>query len=192
MNNTRWQGTTTGRITTRLTRDEWAMAVVRETAKRATCMRRQVGCVLMDKDGHILSTGYNGVAAGRPHCNEFIPFIDESTTGCNLKYSQPTKDEIIKLNYPNACGGAISRSGTNLDACEAIHAEQNALLRCRDIREIHTAYISCSPCMTCAKLLSNTGCKRIVFGELYPNSSEVEIFWLSGGGEWILMSGVEK
>lgn len=187
METTCWQGTTTGRITTRLTRDEWAMAVVRETSKRATCMRRQVGCVLMDKDGHILSTGYNGVAAGRPHCNEFIP-----PENSNKVVIKARSCGLTSQSYPNACTGAASKSGTNLDACEAIHAEQNALLRCRDIREIHTAYISCSPCMTCAKLLSNTGCRRIVFGELYPNSSAVETFWLSGGGEWILMSGVEN
>lgn len=187
MNKAHWQGTTTGRITTRPTRDEWAVAIVRETAKRATCLRRQVGCILVDKDGHILSTGYNGVAAGRPHCNEFI--ISENSNKLVIKARHCG---LTSQNYPNACRGAVAKSGTNLDACEAIHAEQNALLRCRDIREIHTAYISCSPCMTCAKLLSNTSCKRIVFGELYPNSEAVEKFWLGGGGKWILMEGVKN
>jgi len=37
-------------------------------ALRGTCRKRQVGCVLIDINGHILSTGYNGTAAGLSHC----------------------------------------------------------------------------------------------------------------------------
>lgn len=37
---------------------------------RATCSKRQVGCVLTDSRGRILSTGYNGVPAGFPHCTD--------------------------------------------------------------------------------------------------------------------------
>lgn len=37
---------------------------------RSTCARRSVACVLADKEGRVLSIGYNGVAKGLPHCNE--------------------------------------------------------------------------------------------------------------------------
>lgn len=37
---------------------------------RATCRKRQVGCVLVDSRGRILSTGYNGVPSGLPHCTD--------------------------------------------------------------------------------------------------------------------------
>lgn len=44
------------------------MEMAEVTAKRATCARRQVGAVIVDSRGYILSTGYNGLPAGFPHC----------------------------------------------------------------------------------------------------------------------------
>jgi dCMP deaminase len=143
----------------RISRDEWAMAMAEITAGRATCCRRSVGCVLLDDHGHVLSTGYNGVASGMPHCN----------------------DKVNGL-YPNACSGAQSPSGTNLDGCEALHAEQNALLQCADVRKIYTAYTTTAPCITCTKLLMNTGCVRIVFKSDYPASGKE--LWAKTGKAW--------
>lgn len=37
-------------------------------AELATCLRLQVGCVLLNARGHVLGTGYNGSLPGRPHC----------------------------------------------------------------------------------------------------------------------------
>lgn len=34
----------------------------------ALCARRQVGCILTDKDGLIVGTGYNGRISGLPNC----------------------------------------------------------------------------------------------------------------------------
>lgn len=154
----------------RPSRDEWAMTLARETAKRATCCRRQVGCVLLNYRGHVIATGYNGVASGMPHCNEAV------VGGC-IADGADWKDIII---YPNACEGATAPSGTNLDGCEAIHAEQNALLQCKDVYEIEAAYVTASPCMTCTKLLMNTGCRRILFDQDYPHSAAMELWKESG------------
>lgn len=108
-------------------------------ATRATCKRRQVGCVLINQQGHVLATGYNGVHSGAVHCTD-VP-----------------------------CPGANQPSGQGLHLCQAIHAEQNALIQCRNINEIHTAYVSTSPCVACVRLLANTGVRRIVFAEVYPH-----------------------
>jgi dCMP deaminase len=150
----------------RLSRDDWAMKIASVTAKRSTCLRRAVGCVLLDADGFILATGYNGVAAGQPHCNEVVEF----------------SSHFLKT-YPHACPGHDAPSGTNLEGCGAIHAEQNALLRCRDVREIHTAYVTASPCMHCTKMLLNTGCQRVVFLTAYPASGAQEL-WTKAGRTW--------
>lgn len=130
------------------------MEVAYVTSKRSTCVRRHVGCVLLDSHGRVLSTGYNGVAAGMPHCNE-----------------------------GHTCDGGTSPSGTNLDACEAVHAEQNALLQCKDVNAIDTCYCTASPCMTCVKLLLNTSCKRIVFIDEYPQPAAKEL-WRRAGRLW--------
>lgn len=138
----------------RPSRDEWALKLALLTAQRTTCCRRAVGCVLLNERGHVVATGYNGVAAGLPHCNEISP-----------------------------CSGAKAPSGTNLDGCQAIHAEQNAMLQCKNVYEIHTCYVTASPCMTCTKLLLNTSCQRIVFKDEYPHN-EAQQLWEAAGRQW--------
>ena len=147
----------------RLTRDEWAMQMAVVTAQRATCIRRRVGCVLLDGRGLVLSTGYNGVASGRPHCNESV---------------------IGGLReFPHACPGWKAPSGESLDGCHAIHAEQNALLQCTDVWRIDTCYATSSPCMTCIKLLLNTSCNRIVFAEPYAHG-DARALWEGANRKW--------
>lgn len=134
--------------------NEVGLLIAEAIAKRGTCLRRQVGCYLVDEDGKELALGYNGVARGMPHCNQ--PGL---------------------LPYPNACAGALEPSGTGLDKCDAIHAEANALLKCANVRAIHTCYVTVSPCRDCTKLLMNTGCIRIIFRERYPHL-DAEEMWL--------------
>jgi dCMP deaminase len=155
----------------RLSRDEWALKLALLTAQRTTCCRRAVGCVLLNARGHVLSTGYNGVAAGLPHCND------------EILYDVDSHDVKPVLLHVHACSGATAPSGTNLDGCQAIHAEQNALLQCRDMYAIHTAYVTASPCMTCCKLLLNTSCQRIVYVEEYPHSAAKDL-WTGAGRAW--------
>ena len=152
----------------RPSRDQWAMELAVVTAKRATCLRRHVGCVLVNARGHVIATGYNGVAAGLKHCNE----IGGSAIVGNT----------VGINFPHACSGSNASSGQALDACQAIHAEQNALLQCRDVWDIHTCYVTVSPCITCVKLLLNTSCERIVFIEPYPHQAGQ--LWADAGRTW--------
>jgi len=122
------------------------LRIAREVATLSTCRRRQVGCVLVDANGYVLSTGYNGVAHGQPHC------ID------------------------SPCPGSGFPSGEGLDRCEAIHAEQNALLQCPDTRKIHTAYVTAFPCVHCVKLLLNTSCTLITYAEPYSHGASPELW----------------
>jgi dCMP deaminase len=141
---------------TRPDADTYFLRVAREVSTRGTCIRRKVGCVLVDEHLHILATGYNGVARGVPHC----------------------------IDHP--CPGAQSASGTDLDVCQAIHAEANALLQCPDVNRIETIYCTASPCIQCVKLLMNTGADRVVFAEIYPHELTASL-WISSkfGREWI-------
>lgn len=131
--------------------NEYFMQMALLVASRSTCLRRSVGCVLVNDRKHVLSTGYNGVAAGMPHCND------------------REKISLFEYSYAHACAGAERPSGEGLDYCQAIHAEQNALLQCRDVYTIHTCYTTTLPCLTCVKLLMNTSCERIVYAETYPH-----------------------
>jgi dCMP deaminase len=159
----------------RIDRDEWGLQLAEVTAKRGTCLRRQVGCVLTNVAGMVLATGYNGVASGQPHCNSAVP---------SLYLFADTRTREPLTTFPHACPGVGFPSGQGLDACRAIHAEANALLQCSDVYQIHTCYVTASPCVHCVKLLMNTGCGRIVFREVYPHPAAPDL-WADTGGEWI-------
>lgn len=146
----------------RPSRDEYFLAMAKLVASRATCLRRSVGCVLVSFRGHVLATGYNGVASGLPHCNT-VAYDNE--------------DDELPTRYPHACPAAAAPSGTQLDGCEAIHAEQNALLQCRDVYAIDTCYVTTPPCLTCTKLLLNTSCNRIVASGSYPQAAAAAQLW---------------
>lgn len=203
----------------RPSRDQWAMEMAVLTAQRTTCLRRAVGAVLLNERGHVLATGYNGVAAGQPHCNardlvgfasvkekpgpehwqseeKFYfdravaahPHVVQRLGGIVRPWdvidsSVPGHIAVRVEHFPNACSGAEAPSGQSLDSCQAIHAEQNALLQCRDVYAIDTAYVTASPCVTCCKLLLNTSCKRIVFKEEYPHGQS-EALWTGAGRVW--------
>ncbi len=122
-------------------------------SERGTCVRRKVGCILVNKKNHVLATGYNGNPSGFSHCLD------------------------------NPCKGANSTSGKDLDKCEAIHAEQNALLQCKDVYDIDTVYCTVSPCIHCVKLLLNTSAKKIVFGEKYIQK-DAERLWCMTDRDW--------
>lgn len=134
--------------------DEYFLAIARGAATRGTCARRKVGAVLVDAYNQILSTGYNGVASGLPHC------IDEP------------------------CPGAGCKSGEGLHLCQALHAEANALIQCKDIRAIRCCYSTASPCIHCLRMLLNTSCEYIIFNEEYPHPESKQL-WLSQGRKWI-------
>ena len=133
--------------------DEYFLRMAELVATRSTCVRRSVGCVLTDEHHHVLATGRNGVASGLPHCHE------------------------------QRCPGADLPSGQGLHLCEAIHAETNALVQCRDVDRIHTVYCTASPCVHCMRLILGTGAKRIVFRTEYPHA-ESERLATSAGIEW--------
>lgn len=166
------------------------LAVASAIAKQSTCLRRQVGCVLTDARGHVLSTGYNGVASGMLHCNDSKVVFDgnlpiASSGAIPRAQSAPMPRGIAThVEYPNACAGATAPSGTALDACEAIHAEANALLQCENVYHIHTVYCTASPCMHCTKLLLGTGAREIFFLEEYPAPGAKELWEKSKGKVW--------
>ena len=140
----------------RSTRAEWLMEMAEATSKRSTCVRRHVGCVLVDSKDHVLATGYNGAPQGMMHCCDGTPW----------------------------CDGKRSEPGFNLSACIATHAEMNALLQCRNVEKIHACFVTTSPCDACIKLLLNTPCSVIYFKEWYPGSEAAQNLWTMAGRSW--------
>jgi len=140
----------------RPTLDEYFLKIASVVAERATCRRHHVGAVAV-RDKHILSTGYNGAAAGVRDCLEL---------GC-------LRDE---LKIP---------SGTRHEICRGIHAEQNAIIQASlHGVSLEGAIIYCthSPCILCAKMLSNARVKRFVTYGKYADDALVDLFKETGIG----------
>ena len=123
--------------------DEYFFKITDLVATRSTCLRREVGAILV-RDRRILSTGYNGAPQGLPHCLE---------VGC-LREAE---------NIP---------SGQRHELCRAIHAEQNAIIQAarHGISVVGaTLYCTTQPCVICTKMLINAGVEKIYFREGYPD-----------------------
>jgi len=130
------------------------MEIARLVARRSTCLRRQVGAVVV-KEKQILSTGYNGTPSGITHCAE---------VGCLRQ----------RLGVP---------SGERHELCRGLHAEQNAIIQAAkqgvNIAEA-TLYSTHSPCIICSKMIINAGIRRIVYLEGYPDALATEMLGESG------------
>ncbi len=123
--------------------DEYFMEITHLVAKRSTCLRRQVGAVLV-KDRNILATGYNGSPSGTRHCGE---------TGCLRE----------RLKVP---------SGERHELCRGLHAEQNAIIQAaKHGTNIDGATLYCTtmPCIICSKMIINAGIRKVIYGEGYAD-----------------------
>eukprot|EP01068_Selenidium_serpulae_P016043 Selendium_serpulae@DN6261_c3_g1_i7.p2 len=81
------------------------------------------------------------------------------------------------------CNHSGTTEGVDLDTCECLHAEINAIIgagsdRCRDA----TLYVTCFPCMSCAKSVAQSGIKTVVYGREYggPNAQAKEYLQRQG------------
>ncbi len=134
--------------------DEYFMQITQLVASRSTCLRRQVGALLV-KDKNILATGYNGVPSGITHCD---------VTGCLRE----------QLKVP---------SGERHELCRGLHAEQNGIIQAAKHGACivgSTLYCTDSPCIICSKMLINAGVVEVVFGRGYPDSLSLEMLTEAG------------
>ena len=160
------------------------MDVALVLSKRSTCVKAAVGCVLTDARGRILATGYNGVAHGQDHCNEPCGDIPNP----KLEGRKAEHWEIARVAvYPHACPGHDLPPGS--ESCQAVHAEVNALMQCRDVDAIDTVYCTAEPCFRCTKELLNTGARRIVWEKVYGPEPQAGALWQKAGREWQQISG---
>jgi len=130
------------------------MDITRLVARRSTCLRRQVGAIMV-KEKNILTTGYNGTPSGITHCAD---------TGCLRE----------KMNVP---------SGQRHELCRGLHAEQNAIIQAArhgvNISD-STLYCTNSPCIICTKMLINAGIRKVIYLEGYADQLSHEMLEEAG------------
>lgn len=138
------------------------MDITHLVAKRSTCLRRQVGALLV-KDKRILATGYNGAPSGIVHCLD---------VGCLRE----------KNKIP---------SGERHELCRGSHAEQNAIVQAAAYGiPIKDAVLFCTnlPCSICIKMIINAGIRTVYYEQGYPDLLSQELISEAG----IALTNVEK
>ncbi|MFH1652818.1 MAG: deaminase [Pseudomonadota bacterium] len=121
--------------------DDYFMEIARVVSLRSNCIKRKVAALIV-KDRRIISTGYNGTPRGIRNCDE---------GGCP------------RCNHFGA-------SGKDLGDCLCSHAEENAIVQSAyhgvSIKDT-TMYCTFSPCLTCTKMIINSGIKEVVYNQTY-------------------------
>lgn len=131
--------------------DKWDYAHMKTAenyAQLSHAKRAKVGAVIV-KDNRIISIGYNGMPSGWENdCEDVISkgFLGHKSDTKELK----TKSEVL-------------------------HAEANAITKVAQSSEStldSTIYCTMLPCMDCAKLIYQSGIKRVYYREDYPKGTK--------------------
>lgn len=122
---------------TRPSLDETYLEMAEVLSRRAACTRRQVGTLIVDVDGRIVASGWNGTLSGELNCTD---------GGCPR--GQMSFDEVPAYSsYEN---------------CNAAHSELNALLRAGEKARGGTLYCTDVPCHNCSIAIRAAGISRVV------------------------------
>ncbi len=131
-------------------RGEYLMSMAVDQAARCNCRKTPVGAVI-SRDDRVVSTGYNGTIAG---------FTDCIRGGCP------------RCMDPNVV------SGTELDRCICVHAEQNALLAAARFGiqvESAVCWVTNEPCLDCTKQLIQADLAEVYYWKTYPLKDELQV-----------------
>lgn len=129
-------------------------------AELSYARRLHVGAIVVKND-RIISIGYNGMPAGWDN-------------NCEDEVSYPDTEDVILKTKP-----------------EVLHAESNAiakLAKSNDSGDGADLFVTHSPCLECAKLIYQSGIKRVFFGEHYREDTGVQFLKQSG----IVVEQIEK
>jgi dCMP deaminase len=146
------------------------MQMAYQIAKLSYAKRRRVGCIIV-KDKQIISTGYNGT----PHGFE---------NGCEEEqvryYENPGHALTLEEKGYTCDSGCCSKVVTKR---EVLHAESNALAKISKSTlssEGADLYTTTCPCFDCAKLIIQSGIKRVFYSEDYRDMSGVDLLKQAG------------
>lgn len=133
--------------------DERFMQLAETVAGWSSCYQqnRHVGAVIV-RDKRILTTGYNGAPSGIKSCAE---------RGVCLR-----RERNIA-------------SGTMQEVCYAVHAEQNAIIQAAKLGvslEGAVLYVTHQPCVICTRMIINSGIKKVIYKNGYPDDFALELF----------------
>ena len=148
----------------RIDKTNYYLDVAETVLKRGSCMRRNFGAVIVNRD-HIISSGYTGAPRGRENCMDMNQCIRQ------------------KFEIPR---------GERYEICRSVHAEANAIIHAsrEDMigsvlylvgKEMNNLeYVkNAAPCSMCKRLIINSGIEKVII------RSEPVIFYIIKVDDWV-------
>lgn len=146
-------------------------------SENSYAQRRKVGCLIV-KDGMIISDGYNGTPSGFENECEGVNCILEEL---DEKECERYGNFIFQVKNVGNCFECKN--------CElktkpyVLHAEANAITKLAKTNNSSvgaTVYVTLSPCIECAKLMVQSGIKRVVYSEKYRITDGIDFLKRAG------------
>lgn len=145
-------------------------------SQESKCCSWKVGAVI-EKNGRIISTGYNGSPAGGVNCCDHA--AEQGWTKISKDHARATNKVILAKDHRMEHAAWSARN--------EIHAELNAIIHSAKLGvsiDGATLYTTLSPCADCCKAITQSGIKKVVYAELYDRS-------VPGWDQILVDSGVE-
>ena len=145
------------------------MQMAYQTAKLSYAHRRRVGCIIV-KDEQIVSYGYNGTPHGFDNACEEI--------SVEKQYYENPDMAIALEEYGYTCENGCCTKEVQTTKREVLHAESNAITKLAKSTMTSNGadlYTTTAPCFDCAKLIIQSGIKRVYYSEDYRDMSGVEL-----------------
>ena len=139
--------------------------------------RRKVGCLIV-KDNMIISDGYNGTPSGfENECENVNCYLEEvGEKECDW-HGKPIC-QVKSLDNCFECNHCQTYTKPYV-----LHAEANAITKLAKTNNSSvgaTVYVTLSPCIECAKLMVQSGIKRVVYSEKYRITDGIDFLERAG------------
>lgn len=145
--------------------------------------RNKVGCIIVSKNGQVISQGFNGTPAGYDNCCEEPQCSCKYVKGCAFT-EKPISEQMnvdFCINPKNS--GYKCQYLTLITKREVLHAESNAIAKCAkwiSSTEGATLYVTLSPCFECSKTIIQAGIKRVCYSEEYRDTTGIDFLKNNG------------
>ena len=153
-----------------------------DTAKRfaelSPARRLHVGAIVV-KDDRIISIGYNGMPVGWDNECEYKDYMSGDAGGWlnpDEIYERWPLEEYDKEVESNRRYRLVTKD-------EVLHAESNAIAKLAKSNDSGLGadlFVTHSPCIHCAKLIHQSGIRRVYYGENYRSTDGIEFLEKSG------------
>ncbi|HUT45925.1 MAG TPA: AAA family ATPase [Sedimentisphaerales bacterium] len=175
--------------------EEVQMAAAYAQSNSSKCIKRHVGAVITVQQNGMqfpISMGFNENPPHVPTCTASKACCKDEDMAAKLKargkniYCPSCGEHHVDLSEPWTCkcGENLKEClypSRNMELCTAIHAEERAILSLGGRKaDGGRLYATTFPCFQCARLILDSGIKRVIYVEAYPMKETTQFLEKNG------------